>query len=38
MFGVVAFVGVLLPGDVVEIAAFSHDPDYWDLMEDDPDD
>lgn len=36
-FGPVTFVGVLLPGDVAEIAAYSSDPDYWDLVEDDPD-
>jgi hypothetical protein len=38
VFGVVTFVAVLLPGDVVEIAAFATDADYWNLIEDDPDD
>lgn len=38
IFGPVTFIGVVLPGPVVEIAAFSSDPDYWRLIEDDPDD
>ena len=37
VFGPVTFVGVLLP-DWVEIAAFALDPDYWNLIDDDPDD
>jgi hypothetical protein len=38
VFGPVTFVAVLLSSDVVEIAACSTDPDYWHLIEDDPDD
>lgn len=32
------FTAVLLPDDVVEIAAYATDPDYWRLIEDEPDD
>jgi hypothetical protein len=38
VFGPVVFVGVLVAPGVVELAAFAHDPDYWSLIEDDPDD
>jgi hypothetical protein len=31
VFGVVTFVGVLLAGDVEEIAAFATNPEYWDF-------
>ncbi len=37
VFGPVVFVGVLLDADVVELAEFDDDPDYWDLIGDDPD-
>lgn len=36
-FGAIAFAGVLVADGVVEIADFSDDPDYWDLIQDDPD-
>jgi hypothetical protein len=35
-FGVVVFVGVLIAPDVVEIAAFDDDPDYWATVDDEP--
>lgn len=35
-FGVVVFVGVLVAPDVVEIAAFDDDPDYWPTVDDEP--
>lgn len=38
VFGPVVFVGVLVEPAVVELAAFAQDPDYWQLIEDDPDD
>ena len=38
VFGPVVFVGVLVEPGVVELAAFSDDPDYWDLIGDDPND
>jgi hypothetical protein len=38
VFGPVVFVGVLTDPGVVELAAFDDDPDYWDLIGDDPDD
>ena len=38
VFGPVVFVGVLVEPGVVELAAFEHDPDYWDLIEGDPND
>lgn len=38
VFGAVVFVGVLVEPTVVELAAFAHDPDYWQLIENDPDD
>lgn len=37
MFGVVTFIGVARADGVVEIAAYASDPDYWRLIEDDPD-
>ena len=36
VFGPIVFVGVLVGPMSVEIAAFRYDPDYWDLIEDDP--
>ena len=36
VFGVVVFVGVLIEPGVVEIADFTIDPDYWEMIEDDP--
>jgi len=38
VFGPVVFVGVLVEPTVVELAAFDQDPDYWRLIENDPDD
>jgi hypothetical protein len=38
VFGAVVFAGVLLEPSLVEIADFEVDPDYWDLIEDDPND
>jgi len=35
-FAPIVFVGVLIEADLVEIASFDEDPDYWDLIEDDP--
>lgn len=35
-FTPVVFIGVLVAPDLVEIAAFDDDPDYWDLAESDP--
>jgi hypothetical protein len=37
VFGPVVFVGVLVGPATVEIAGFAHDPDYWRLVGDDPD-
>lgn len=37
MLGPVVFVGVLVGPAIVEIAGFEHDPDYWRLIDDDPD-
>lgn len=34
VFGAIAFAGVLVADRVVEIADFSDDPDYWDLIQD----
>jgi hypothetical protein len=34
VFGAVVFVGVLLPGDQVEVADFGFDPDYWEQVND----
>ncbi|MEM9034583.1 MAG: hypothetical protein AAGD18_08325 [Actinomycetota bacterium] len=36
VFGAVVFVGVLVAPNTVEIAGCSVDPDYWDLINDDP--
>jgi len=36
-FGPVVFVGVLRSDDTVEIVEFAQDPDYWRLLEEDPD-
>jgi hypothetical protein len=38
VFGPVVFVGVLVEPGVVELAEFGDDPDYWDLIGDDPND
>ena len=38
VFGAVAFFGVLVEPGVVEIADFTVDPDYWEMIEDDPGD
>ncbi len=38
VFGAVVFAGVLLEPGLVEIADFGVDPDYWDMIEDDPND
>lgn len=38
VLGPVTLTAVLLAGHVVEIAAYATDPDYWRLIEDDPDD
>jgi hypothetical protein len=34
--GAVVFIGVRRRDDVVEIADFEPDPDYWDLVDEDP--
>lgn len=36
VFGAVVFVGVLVEAGVIEIADFEEDPDYWDLIGNDP--
>ena len=36
-FGAIVFAGVLVADGVVEIADFRDDPDYWDLIRDEPD-
>ena len=38
VFGVLVFVGVLIEPDTVEIADFEADPDYWSMIESDPND
>lgn len=38
VFGVITFIGIQTAADVVEIAAYLVDPDYWRLIDDDPDD
>ena len=38
VFGAVVFVGVLVEPDIVELAAYGRDPDYWSMIEADPDD
>jgi hypothetical protein len=35
--GPVVFIGVQLESDLVEIAGYGRDPDYWDAIERDPD-
>jgi hypothetical protein len=35
-FTPVVFIGVLVAPDVVEIAGFEDDPDYWDVIGNDP--
>jgi hypothetical protein len=35
-FGAVVFVGVLIDAEVVEIADFDDDPDYWSIVDDEP--
>lgn len=35
-FTPIVFIGVLVGPDLVEIAGFDDDPDYWDLVENDP--
>jgi len=35
-FSVVVFIGVLIEESVVEIADFAEDPDYWDMINNDP--
>lgn len=37
VFGALVFVGVQIGPTAVELVAFSDDPDYWNLVEDDPD-
>jgi hypothetical protein len=36
VFGPTVFIGVRLRDDTIEIADFEPDPDYWDLVDDDP--
>ena len=38
VFGPVVFVGVLIAPELVEVADFAVDPDYWDVIEEDPND
>lgn len=38
VFGPLLFTGVLVDRGLVELAGVTDDPDYWDLIEDDPDD
>lgn len=38
VFGPLVFVGVLIGPAMVELAAFTQDPDYWQMIEDDPND
>ncbi len=38
VFGALTFVGVLLIDGMVEVADCAVDPDYWNLIDDDPDD
>lgn len=35
-FPPIVFMGVLVESDLVEIAGFADDPDYWDLVDNDP--
>lgn len=36
IFGAVTFAAVLRTDDVVEIVSFADDPDYWAVLDDDP--
>ncbi|MEO1061350.1 MAG: hypothetical protein AAFZ07_08015 [Actinomycetota bacterium] len=36
VFGAIVFVGVLIDPQTVELAGYSIDPDYWDLIDGDP--
>jgi len=36
VFGPTVFIGVRLRDDTIEIADFEPDPDYWDLIDEDP--
>ena len=36
VFGPLVFIGVLIDPSTVELDAFGYDPDYWDLVNDDP--
>lgn len=38
VFGALVFAGVLVEPGVIEIADYEVDPDYWDMIEDDPND
>ncbi len=38
VFGALVFAGVLVEAGVVEIADYEVDPDYWAMLEDDPND
>ncbi len=38
VFGVLVFAGMLVEPGVVEIADYEIDPDYWDMIDDDPND
>ena len=38
VFGAIVFVGVLVAADTVELAEYEADPEYWALIEDDPND
>ena len=38
VFGALVFVGVLVEPDTIEIADFEVDPDYWETIENDPND
>lgn len=36
IFGPVTFAAVLRTDDIVEIVSFADDPDYWSVLDDDP--
>jgi hypothetical protein len=38
VFGPLAFVGVLVADGTVEVVSVDDDPDYWEVIDDDPDD
>lgn len=38
VFGATVFIGVRRRDDIIEIADFEPDPDYWDLVDDEPGD